>query len=59
MKTTRKSKTFQDGDKVGIPIMWIHDLIWDHAGCNDFVDPAEAEWYLKNKIKITIEIYEN
>jgi len=58
MKTTRKSKTFQEGDEVGIPMMWTNDLVWDYSGCNDFVDPAEAEYRLRNKIKITIEVYE-
>ena len=59
MKTTRKSKTFQDGDEVGIPLMWANDLVWKYVGTNDFVDPADAEWRLKNKIKITIEVYED
>ena len=54
----RKSKTFHEGDDVGLPMMFVNDLVWNYAGTNDFVDPAEAEYRLKNKVKITVEVYE-
>ena len=57
MKT--KSKTFHEGDDVGLPIMFTNDIVWDYAGTNDFVDPAEAEYRLKNKVRIIVEIYES
>jgi hypothetical protein len=56
MKT--RTKTFQEGDEVGIPMMWTNDIVWDYSGCNDFVHPSEADYYLKNKITITIKIYD-
>ena len=58
MKTTEKVKHFKKVIEVGIPLMWANDLVWKYVGTNDFVDPADAEWRLKNKIKITIEVYE-
>jgi len=57
MKTI--TKTFQEGDEVGIPIMFVNDVVWEHASTRDFVDPAEADYYLKTKITITIKIHDN
>ena len=54
----RKSKTFQEGDDVGLPMMFVNDLVWNYAGSSNFIDPAEEEFRLRNKVKITVEVYE-
>lgn len=53
----RVSKTFQEGDEVGPPCLFAADIIWKTAATKDFVDPAEAEYYLRYKVKVTIEIH--
>ena len=55
----RKSRTFHEGDDVGLPFLFVNDVVWNYAGTSNFIDPAEAEFRLKNKVKITVEVYED
>jgi hypothetical protein len=53
----RKSKTFQEDTEVCEPFSWIDEIIWAHVNVITHRDPADMEHLLANKIKITIEIY--
>ena len=53
----RKSKTFQEGDDVAEPLNWIEARVWAYTETIKTRDPADWEYRLANKIKITIEIY--
>ena len=54
---SKVQKTFQEGDDVSNPFVWIDEIIWAHTDMIDNRDPAEVKYELSNKIKITIEIY--
>lgn len=49
-------KTFQEGDDVSLPLDWICNIIWAHVDEIGNRDPADVEYLLANKIKITCEI---
>jgi len=56
---TRKfQKTFYEDDEVGLTLDWIDNLIWNHTYTTEPAKPFEVETRLSNKIKITIEIFD-
>jgi hypothetical protein len=54
---TRVWKNFYADTEISIPINWIDEVIWAHTYNHEPADPAEFETRLSNKIKVTIEIY--
>ena len=54
---SKVQKTFQEGDDVSNPFVWIDEIIWAHTDMIDNRDPAEVRYELSNKIKITVEVY--
>lgn len=60
MVTESKSKirkTFEQGRDVADILNWFDDIIWAHVEQTEPRDPAEIEYFIANKIKVTIEIY--
>jgi len=56
---SKLQKTFQEGDDPSDVLNWVDNIIWSHLDMIDNRDPAEVRYELANKIKITIEMYED
>lgn len=56
---SKVQKTFREGVDPITPLSWVDNVIWSHLDMIGNRDPAEVTYELSNKIKITIEIFEN
>lgn len=53
------TKTFYEDDDLINPIAWVDEILWSHSNYVPNKDPAEVNSTLANKVKITIEVYED
>jgi hypothetical protein len=56
----KKQKTFEEDTEAGVIESWVSEVMFD----NNITtikprDPAEWKYLLTNKVKLTIEIYDN
>jgi hypothetical protein len=57
----KKSKTFQEGDPIENPFLFLDGIIWDgdYAEASTNRDPADITYHLSRKMKVTIEIFDD